>query len=157
GRGGGSPHGRGGERVVTPRPYRKAEQPLKHTQQRLARKKTSPTRRTTGRHVLAKTPQPVRGQRQDVHHPVAPALVRPPETLSASKTCGSPTWGARDTSARAAVMPAGHRFAPRLRRQGSVRREASDGGRTRVYQPGLLRVWRKREEIPLCSHAHLSF
>jgi len=70
-----------GESMENPRPSRTAEKHLQQAQRRLSRTKTGSTRRTTARKLLAKKPQKVRRQRQDVHQTVARRLVRTYDTI----------------------------------------------------------------------------
>jgi putative transposase len=65
-----------GDVVANPRHYRKAEQSLKKTQQRVSRRRKGSHRRRKAVQGLAKRHQHVRRQRCDFHHKTALALVR---------------------------------------------------------------------------------
>jgi putative transposase len=70
-----------GEPTENPRYYCKAERALKKAQQRVSRRKKGSRRRRKAVHVLARTHQHVRRQRQDFHYKTALALVRAYDTI----------------------------------------------------------------------------
>jgi len=70
-----------GERVETPRYYRRAERELKKAQQRISCRKQGSKRRVKAARQCATKHQHVRRQRTDLHHTTALALVRQYETI----------------------------------------------------------------------------
>jgi putative transposase len=71
----------GGEHILTPACYHKAEKHLKRQQRCVSRRKKGSHRRRKAVRLLAKGYQTVRRQRQDFHHKAALSLVRQYDTI----------------------------------------------------------------------------
>ncbi len=70
-----------GERVETPRHYRRGEKRLANAQRRVSRRTKGSNRRKKAVQLLARAHQTIRRQRRDFHHKTALTLVRQYDTI----------------------------------------------------------------------------
>ena len=141
-----------GARICTPAYYRKAEAYLRRCQRRVARRKNGSHRRAKALILLAKAHQHIARQRRDFHHQEAHKLVTQYDTIydavrhdllrrpAGPQHGPEPFPGEVDRRRRVERVPGYPHF------QGCKRREASDGGESRVYQSGVFTLWRDRAE-----------